>query len=297
MLHNHITSFQNYLVTEHKYSHHTVTAYLVDVNQFLDYCVKIYKLTYVEEVSFFFIREWIVSLSDADISPRSINRKISSLSTFFRYLQKTKKIASNPTDDVLQLKIKKKLPEVIKTSEILEIVAQLFHDFESQRDLLIISILYQCGLRRSELTNIKIEDINFQRGELKVLGKGNKQRIIPLTNILIETINNYIESRSEFDVQFRSELFILRNGKPIYDKLVYSIVTKYLSTYTTASKQNPHTLRHSFATHLADNGAELEAVRMLLGHSNLAATQVYMHNSISKLKEIYAQAHPKSKKN
>jgi integrase/recombinase XerC len=297
MLKNQIANFENYLITEHKYSKHTSVAYLNDVNQFFEYCSQSYKLTSITDVSYFFVREWIVALSDLEISPRSINRKISSLSTFFRFMQKTKQIQTNPAEDIAQLKIKKKLPEVIKSNEIIELLNLEFNDFESERNLLIISILYQCGLRRSELTNIKIEDINFQRSELKILGKGNKQRIIPLSNELTSKISNYLESRKEIDLFSSKFLLLLINGKPIYDKLVYTIVTKYLSANTTASSNNPHALRHSFATHMADNGAELDAVKKLLGHANLSATQIYMHNSISKLKEIYSLAHPKSKKN
>jgi len=289
-----VQSFINYLSFEKRYSAHTITSYQNDLNQFFGYLEKIYRLTDIGIISHFHIRSWMVELMDIGVSPRSINRKLSSLKSFFKYLLRQERIKVNPMNKIVAPKAGKRLPSYIRESEMSKLSElKANSDYSTYRDYLIMHILYYTGIRRSELINLKDKDINLSGG-IKVLGKGNKERIIPVLPDLMKEIkeyqiirNNSFEGKSEF-------LLLTDKGVKLYPKFVYNTVKRYLSLVTTSQKKSPHILRHSFATHLSNRGAELKAIKELLGHANLSATQIYMHNSVDKLKETYNSAHPKA---
>lgn len=293
-------SFYNYLQYEKRFSDHTMKAYQNDLKQFDKFLEDKCNIKNASEANHFHIRSWMVQLLQEKISPKSINRKLSCLNTYYKYLLKRKLIDKNPMRKVQGPKEKKSLPGFIK----MESLEKLFNtipfskDFKGSRDHAILKTLYSCGLRRAELIYLKIKDVDFRKQELKVLGKRNKERIIPFGTDLLESLNDYLDEREKL---FRNEdedfLFITQKGKALYPKKVYIIVNEYLSRVTTNEFKNPHILRHSFATHLSNNGASLNAIKELLGHSNLAATQIYTHNSIEKLKEVYKKAHPKANEN
>ena len=294
----HIHSFLNYLVLEKKYSKHTTTAYLNDLNSFQLFCNKEFDNQSIVEVNYAQIRNWIVSLVEVSISNRSINRKISSLKSFYKFLQKTKEIESNPLTKHKALKVAKKVQLPFSENEIINVL-NLFDedgDFESIRNKLIVELFYSTGIRRSELINIKIKDIDFANETVKVLGKRNKERFIPLLKSVQKSLIKYIEAREEINTN-QSYLFLTKKGKIIYDTLVYRVINNYFSRVSSKVKKSPHIIRHSFATHLLNEGADLNSVKELLGHSSLASTQIYTHSSLGKLKEIYNQAHPRSLKN
>ena len=293
-----INSFLNYLTLEKKYSKHTATAYLNDLNSFQEFCNKEFSNQPIATVNYAQIRNWIVSLVKENISNRSINRKLSSLKSFYKFLQKIKEIEVNPLAKHKALKIQKKLQVPFSEKEI-KAVLQLMDnavDFESLRNKLIVELFYSTGIRRSELINIKISDVDFANETVKVLGKRAKERYIPLLESVQKTLKKYIEIRSEISTNL-SYLFLTKKGKIIYDTLVYRVINNYFSSVSSKVKKSPHIIRHSFATHLLNEGADLNSVKELLGHSSLASTQVYTHSSLGKLKKVYNQAHPRSKKN
>jgi integrase/recombinase XerC len=225
---------------------------------------------------------------------KSVNRKISSLKSYFKYLKKIKVLKTNPMLKIVSPKLKKRLPNFIRETNIEKLLNQDAKDLEPEekRDLFIVEVLYLTGMRRSELINLKISDVDITNGQIKVLGKGNKERIVPLNPKILNKLQNHINSKNEEEPSIY--VFSTSKGKKMYDKMLYNIVKKVLSEITTSSKKSPHVLRHSFATHLSNNGADLNAIKELLGHANLAATQIYTHNSIEKLKEVYKKAHPKA---
>lgn len=292
-----LEKFIYFLQNEKRYSNHTVLAYNKDINQFFSFLSLITESIEIDKISYNDVRSWLVDLSTNQVSNRTINRKITSLRSFFKFLQKEFPSINNPCDRIQALKIPKRLPTIIRESEVNQFYDIVFDteqiDYFHWRDYLILELLYNTGIRRSELINIRIQDINLNHGLLKVMGKGRKERLIPLNQELIENILQYLNWRNKIknlDVKY---LFLTENYKQLYPKAVYNIVKKYLSLITTIDKKSPHVLRHSFATHLTNRGAELNAVKELLGHSSLAATQVYTHNSIDQLKNIYKKAHPK----
>lgn len=291
-------AFLQYLQYEKRFSAHTITAYRKDLEQFLVFIKDNNGLTSTKEVRHFHIRSWVVELLSNEISPRSINRKLSTLKTYFRFLLKRKHLQHNPMLKVVAPKAGKKLPAAAHVAELRYLFQELSFsdDHSGQRDRLILELLYTTGLRRAELINLKIKDIAFPEAQLRVLGKRNKERLVPIARGLIDKIKNYIQLRhTTFPDCSTDRLLLTDRGVPLYPKLVYNIVKRYLSLVTTIEQRSPHVLRHSFATHLSENGADLNAIKALLGHANLAATQVYMHNSIEKLKKVYQQAHPKAK--
>jgi integrase/recombinase XerC len=242
------------------------------------------------------IRSWMASLSVQKIQPRSINRKISSLKSFFKYCMVQGVISTNPTKSIQVLKTKKRLPSYIEQEQMEILLGSTYfpHDFEGLTEYLVISLLYETGIRVSELTNLKISQIDNAAMQLKVLGKGNKERVIPINKNMIDRISLYMKERlSLFPADPVVFLFVNSKNIQLTSRKIYSIVKKYLSLVTTADRKSPHVLRHSFATHLTNNGAELNAVKELLGHSSLASTQVYTHNSIERLRDIHKKAHPK----
>ncbi|MCF6168909.1 tyrosine-type recombinase/integrase [Lutibacter sp.] len=293
-----INSFLSYLALEKKYSKHTTIAYLNDLNSFQRYCNKMYDGQSVVAVNYAQIRSWIVSLVESNLSNRSINRKVSSLKSFYKFLQKTKEIEINPLAKHKALKIPKQVQVPFSEKEIinaLNLIAEN-NDFESLRNKLIIELFYATGMRRSELINLKLTDIDFVNETVKVLGKRNKERFIPLIKSVRKSLIKYLEIRGEIDTN-SSYLFITKKGKIIYDTLVYRIINNYFSSVSSKVKKSPHIIRHSFATHLLNEGADLNSVKELLGHSSLASTQVYTHSSLGKLKEVYNKTHPRSEKN
>ena len=294
----HLEYFIRHLSSEKRYSHHTVTAYQNDLQQFFAFLDETFDTSEITDVTHHMIRSWIMYLVDNDISARSINRKLSALKTFYRYLRKNNLIERNPMLKVLPPKTRKSLPEFVSNDnmDLLLDGMDFKHDFEGTRDRLIIEMFYFTGIRLTELSELKIMDIDLIKKQIKVLGKRNKERYIPFGNILESSINNYLTQRNEMMGEGRpgDVFFITKKGLKIYKKLVYRIVNSYLSRVSTLKKKSPHVLRHTFATHMLNNGADLNAIKELLGHANLSATQVYTHNTIEKLKSIYNQAHPRA---
>lgn len=294
-----ITVFLKYLELEKKFSVHTTKAYRSDLLQFFAYLEEIYSLTSILEVRHFHIRAWVVELMQNKITPRSINRKLSTLKTYFKFLKRRKEIQENPMLKVIAPKVGKRLPVVVKEIEMKNLFEKINfgEGYDAVRDEMVMEMLYSTGMRRSELINLTPNDLDFFNNRVKVLGKGNKERLIPFARPLADRLKNYLDIRNdEFGLGTSDSLFLTGKGKEMYPKLVYNLVKKYLSQITTVEQRSPHVLRHSFATHLSNNGADLNAIKELLGHSSLAATQVYTHNSIEKLKKVYQQAHPKAKK-
>ncbi len=294
--HTFIISFLSYLKHERRFSTHTIMAYENDLESFSQFLQQeLGELNY-SKVTHKHVRAWIVVLMNHDIVAKSINRKISTLRSFYKFLLSRKEIESNPLTKVVGLKTPSRLPKFVDEKDIQKLFSEISYPdgFEGARDKLIMDLFYNTGIRLSELVNLKDASIDHHSANLKVLGKGNKERIIPLHNTLLQDVKNYQELRqNRFDSTYES-FFLTDNGKTMYHKFVYRKVKFYLSLVTTSEKKSPHVLRHSFATHLMNHGAELNAVKELLGHASLAATQVYTHNTIQKLKDVHKQAHPKS---
>lgn len=292
-----ITSFLNYLALEKKYSKHTITAYQNDLNSFQIFCNQEYGNESIVTVNYAQIRSWIVSLVNSNISNRSINRKVSSLKSLYKFLQKIKQIETNPLVKHQALKVLKQVQVPFSEKEIFSVLNTIDNDgdFESIRNKLIVELFYSTGMRRNELINIKVTDIDYVNETVKVLGKRNKERYIPLLKSVRESLQKYSEIREVFAGKV-PYLFLTKKGKKIYDTLVYRVINNYFSMVSSKVKKSPHVIRHSFATHLLNEGADLNAVKELLGHSSLASTQIYTHSSLGKLKEVYNQAHPRSQK-
>ncbi len=293
------SKFIDYLVLEKNYSNHTVKAYRNDLQSFHDFAELEYDYKSVENVPYSIIRSWIVSLVEADISNRSVNRKISSLKTYYKFLLKTKQIEENPLAKHKALKTSKKLQVPFSEKEIVEVLGLMeeAEGFEAVRNKLIVELFYSTGMRRAELINLKIKDVSRSQQTIKVLGKRNKERIIPLLPSVIKTLTIYFAERDSLKfIQDKQYLLLSARGVKVYDTLVYRVINSYFSKTSAKVKKSPHILRHSFATHLLNEGADLNAVKELLGHSSLASTQVYTHNSIAQLKQVYLSSHPRNKK-
>ncbi len=291
-----IDRFLKHIQFEKRYSAHTLAAYSRDITQFQQFILQQFELSEFAVVSHQHVRSWMVSLVEQKISARSINRKLSALKTFFKFMVREKRMESNPMLKIIAPKTSQRLPVFVEQNKMEDLLAdgEKVSGFSAIRDLTVVTILYSTGIRRSELINLK--DIDIEDNSLKVLGKGNKQRIVPISKETKQSIDNYKIARDNF---FKGNLeankmLVTDKGKELYPKFVYLLVKKYLGKYTTVEKKSPHVLRHSFATHLANNGADLNAIKELLGHSSLAATQIYTHNTVEKLKEIYKQSHPKA---
>jgi len=289
-------SFLNFLQFEKRTSPHTILAYQTDLLQFESYLNRDAKEGEQYEVgnaSYQDIRAWLIGMIDKELSPRSVNRKIATLSTFYKFLIKKGVLETSPAEKLQALKVSKPLPAFVKENE-LEIVlnqTEFSTDYSGQRDRVVLELLYGTGIRLAELQQLTLRDIDFGKKVISVLGKRNKQRIIPLHRNLLILLQQHIE---QFPIAPTDYLVRTLKGKQAYPMLIYRIVNQYLTVGTTADKKSPHVLRHTFATHLLEHGAELNAIKDLLGHESLAATQVYTHNSLSRLKEIFDQAHPKS---
>lgn len=291
-----ITSFINFIQYEKRYSAHTITAYKKDLEQFSKFLFKQYEINEAHQVERIYIRAWIVELLEQELEPSSIHRKISTVKAFFKFLLEKREITQNPIQEIPLPKIVKQKPSYINEIQlsILFNEIEFGEDFKAKQEKLILDILYSTGIRRSELINLTLKQVDLNKLQISILGKGNKERIVPISQNLALNIKNYKSERSQYFGTSSPFLFLTPKGKKLYPKAVYNIVKKYLSQITTISKKSPHTLRHSFATHLLANGADLRAIQELLGHTSLASTQVYTHNSLEKLKKIYKQAHPKA---
>jgi len=293
----HTESFLNYLKFEKRYSIHTIRSYQNDLNDYNDFIKQNQNNAVITQSDHKTVRNWIIYLIENNNSPRSVNRKISTLKSFFKYLMKNNLIDHNPVSKVQPPKNQKKLPSFVEQAQMNNLLDKIDFgdDFISVRDRFIIELFYFTGIRLSELINLKIDDFNLKTNTIKVLGKRNKERIIPTCKETENSYKNYISLRSLINNSEKTNyLFITDKGKKLYEKLVYRIVNKYLTYVTTIEKKSPHVLRHTFATHMLNNGADLNAVKELLGHANLSATQIYTHNTFEKLKKIYNQAHPRS---
>ncbi len=294
-----LQSFISYLLLEKNYSEHTASAYKKDIQSFTDFCHDEYALENINNVEYNIIRNWIVSLVNADISNRSVNRKVASLKAYYKFLQRIGSIDTNPLAKHKALKTSKKVEVPFSEQEMQRILSQLpfEDDFEGRRDKLIIELLYTTGIRRSELLNLKIIDVDLTGQSIKVLGKRNKERIVPLLAPTIDLFLSYFLYRSTLEnILDKEYVFLAKSGNKIYETLVYRIINGYFSKVSSKAKRSPHILRHTFATHLLNKGADLNSVKELLGHSSLASTQVYTHNSIAELKKIHSSAHPRGKK-
>ncbi len=298
-----LSAFLSHLQFEKRFSVHTITAYEGDIKQFIEFLQKQYELTEITQATHFFIRSWIISLMDAGLNNKSVNRKITVLRTFFRFLQRERKITKNPMLKIQAPKTKKTLPVFVDAQKMNQVLDELPDEkketpaYELSRNKNIIALFYMTGMRLSELVNLKLSDIDFYNLSVTVLGKRNKVRQIPITLKHKRELAVYLEIRKSFleEESMQSEYLFLNNkGNKIYPKLVYRIVNNELQTATSNKKKSPHILRHSFATNMLNKGADINAIKELLGHSSLAATQVYTHNTIEKLKEIYKQAFPKA---
>jgi len=293
-----IQSFLDYLKFERRYSAHTIRSYQDDLRQFGEYLKKDYNELLIVKTDHVTVRSWLAQLKENDISAKSINRKISSLKSFFKYHLKAGTITQSPMGKIISPKISKRLPVFIKeedTSKLINASLIATEDWKSLNTHLLVSLFYGTGMRLSELVNLKENQVDFSRRQLKVLGKGNKERIIPVTAELLKVVKEYIQQKKKEFEHSADTLLVTEKGKKMYSKYAYLLVNAVLNdNVKTLDKKSPHVLRHTFATHLMNNGANLNAVKELLGHSSLAATQVYTHNTIEKLKNVYKKAHPKA---
>lgn len=286
-----LEDFINYIKSEKRFSKHTITSYETDLNQFFNYIEAECQITNPKDVSFKLIRNWISSLLENNLKSTSVNRKISSLKSYYKFLLVSNYVETNPTLKLISPKSSKRLPVFVEKDNMDSLFDKDFFEdsYEGTRDKLIIELFYFTGMRLSELIHIKTSDIDKVNSQIKVIGKRNKERLIPITFNTLKDLNEFINF-----YEIENFLFADGNGKKMYPKKIYRIVNKYLTKISSIKKKSPHVLRHSFATHMLNNGADINAIKEILGHANLSATQIYTHNSIKKLKNVHKQAHPKA---
>lgn len=294
---NTVNQFLDYLAFQKRYSHHTITSYKNDLHVFFEYLNQEYGEMELANIKTVFVRSWLAELKDSGLQSKSINRKISTLKSFFKYQLRQQTITISPMATIISPKVNKRLPQFVEKKDIITLLkyVEFPQTWEGKTCQLIIELLYNTGIRQAELVGLKEIDVSKSNSSIKVLGKGNKERIIPVSNALMEEMLDYMaEKRKCFEAYDKIILLVTSAGKKLYPRYVYNAVNKYLSKVTTIDKKSPHVLRHSFATHLMNGGADLNAVKELLGHSSLSATQIYTHNTIEKLKDIHKKAHPKA---
>lgn len=294
-----VSAYKDYLLKEKKYSVLTVKAYLGDIESFMQFLLHNHDSLKVEEVNYSIIRSWIICLIEQKNSNNSVNRKISSLKSFYKFLLRIKEIESTPLLKHKSLKTPKKIQIPFSENELEAVFAvnDFQNDFEGIRNQLIIELLYTTGMRRAELITLKLSNVDLGNKVLKVLGKRNKERIIPLLSSTIDLINAYDLKKKELFKTSKEDLLILsKKGNKISESFVYRLINDYFSTVSQKTKKSPHVLRHTFATHLLNNGADLNSVKELLGHASLSSTQIYTHSSLFELQKVYKDAHPRSKK-
>ena len=298
-MNNNKDAFKDYLQLEKKYSPHTVNAYLKDINSFESFNKNQFNDENIDQANYSQIRSWIVSLVDNNRSNVSVNRKMASLKAFYKFLLKTKQIEVSPLLKHKALKTPKTLQIPFSEKEVVDVLSQIQNPigFEEIRDKLIIDLFYTTGIRRTELIHLKIANVNTSNNTIKVLGKRNKERILPLLPIVSEQLILYANERTRLEIIKDNDFFFLtKKGLKLNDSFVYRLINTYFSTVSEKVKKSPHILRHTFATHLLNNGADLNSVKELLGHSSLASTQIYTHSSLSELKKVYEEAHPRNQK-
>ncbi len=290
-----VNAFLSFLQFEKRYSLHTITAYSNDLVQFFDFIETQYDKVALEQITGSMVRTWLAGMKETEMTGKSLNRKISSLKSFFKYQIRQERLVKSPMETVISPKITKRLPAFVAEQDMEQLLAHLAfaEGWKGYTEKMVIQLFYATGMRLSELILCKESQLDLGKSVIKVLGKGNKERIIPISKNLSQELANYIQEKPEA-ANGNPHVFVTEKGKSLQPRAVYSFVKFYLSQVTTLQKKSPHVLRHSFATHLMNNGADLNAVKELLGHASLAATQVYTHNTIAKLKEVFAKAHPKA---
>lgn len=293
-------AFLNYLRFEKRYSQHTIISYQTDLEQFLDFLIARFDAPSLQDITAAMVRTWLADLKEGSkdkkrepVTAKSINRKISTLKSFFKFLMREGVVETTPMSIISAPKINKRLPVYVEEKDIKTLFdyVEFSDDWKGLTEKMVLQLFYATGMRISELINLKTSQLDVAYSHIKVLGKGNKERLIPVNKALISALQDYIKAKPE---KSADNIFVNGKGKPLYARQVYNFVQKNLALVTTVQKKSPHILRHSFATHLTNNGADLNAVKELLGHSSLAATQVYTHNSIEKLKAVFKKAHPKA---
>jgi integrase/recombinase XerC len=296
ILSSEISAFTDHLKFEKRYSVHTVRSYHDDLIQFSDYLITSFGSMALGEISAAVVRSWLASLKNDGLGSRTINRKISTLKSFFKFVIRSGKLSKNPLASIVSPKVSKRLPAFVEEADMKTLFGHVEFEegWNGYTGRLAMQMLYEMGLRLSELVNCRESQVDFGNRQIKILGKGNKERIIPVNATLLDDIREYMKRKpAELEVCDRNYLLVNEKGRKLYSKFIYRLTTKYLPEVTTVKKKSPHILRHSFATHLMNNGAELNAVKELLGHASLAATQVYTHNTIEKLKNVHKKAHPR----
>jgi len=289
-----VNDFIAYLQTEKRYAENTLISYKNDLEQYHAFCLKNGK----EGMDLFFktIRSWVVDLMEQGYTPKTIHRKLSSLRSYCRYLVRLGELDADPVGKVLKPKMKKRVPQFVDEKVINRLLDEyeFGDDFTGNRNRLIVNLLYQTGMRRGELVGLTLSSVDIAQGTIKVIGKRRKERIIPVGREICHDLSDYLVKRKEIETGHSDLFFVTEQGRPIYPKLIYRIVTRYIGMVSTLEKTSPHILRHTFATHMLNSGADLNAIKEILGHANLSSTQVYTHNTFEKLKSIYNQAHPRA---
>lgn len=290
-----LQAFLDYLKFEKRYSQHTLISYQNDLEQFFAYLASQFDAPPIDRITAMFVRSWLAEMKEDEITSKTINRKISSLRSFFKYEMRTGNLTQTPMATVTAPKIGKRLPVFVEQKDMATLFdyVEFSDDWKGRTERLVLRLFYSTGMRLSELINLKESQLDSSHSQVKVLGKGNKERIIPLSKELIDDIQQYVLDKPVKEAGVVN-VFVNEKGRPLQPRSVYSFVKHHLMQVTTIQKKSPHILRHSFATHLMNNGADLNAVKELLGHSSLAATQIYTHNTIEKLKEVFKKAHPKA---